>query len=98
MTRRDGEDDDPAAPAGTHRRRIGANATSETLREMLRECGIEIDDDKPKRAAFPIAPVAVDRARIYATLEPLGVPEWMIASCPSIDLAIAYAKKHTEGK
>ena len=64
---------------------------SQQMRESLRKVGIELDDPKPaaiqKRKAAIAEP---DRAAIRAVLEPLGAPEWAIASCPSLELARAY--------
>ena len=88
--RRDGEDDDPKA-AG---RRRNLHATSRELRELLRKQGIIIDDEDTTAPVAPEPKLKVDRDAIRAVLAPFGVPEWMIASCPSIDLALEYAAKH----
>lgn len=96
MTRRDGEDDDPSAPRRS--REASPMKVAREMREMLGAAGIMLDEPSAAKASASAAVANdPDRAAIRALLEPLGVPEWMIVSCPSIALAQGYAERN-QGK
>ncbi len=65
---------------------------SAALRARLASVGIVLDepviDRDPKPSNLPAS--EPDRTAIRAYLEPLGAAEWMIASCPSLELARTY--------
>lgn len=69
-------------------------------RELARNAGITLDDDKPRQAAVAAEPArprevsAEDRALIRDVLVAAGAPasavEWLVASCPSVEHALTY--------
>lgn len=87
--RRDGDEDDPVDELARRRRRSNL-PLADQMREMLAEVGIELDQPKPTAIPSPQTCPEIDRDVIRAILEPLGCPEWAIASCPSEDAARDY--------
>lgn len=69
-------------------------------RELARNAGITLDDDRPQPAAVaaePTLPREVsdeDRVLIREVLVAAGAPEkdleWLVASCPSVEDALTY--------